>query len=409
MPGGDEPRSYYVGVDVGTGSVRAALVDQRGTLLAFADQPINQWEPQFNHHEQSSEDIWAACCVVSKKVVQGVNLHQIRGLGFDATCSLVVLDKQFHPLPVNHEGDSHRNIIMWLDHRAVSQVHRINETKHSVLQYVGGVMSVEMQAPKLLWLKENGDVNLMVPSRYGCMRKFRSFGNCKDFKTPRWSATLRWDLRIWISNKLPGGADAAACRFTKPLANPPANARDIRDTGLIPGSGRSPGGGNVHRVARCLLFIHSLICQSLLVVLPSTGSFSFFKLFICCSCHIARGILVLYRYQTQAPACPSLCSLQSIHRDPLSASVTPGLCHLKVLTRGWPTMAISPLPTIVMHRKMEVMSILFVALESPIFINMKHCRVTSDALIGSNVLFPVYVGSWEQPGNSLLLSHWGSP
>ncbi|KAJ8779704.1 hypothetical protein J1605_012588 [Eschrichtius robustus] len=155
MPGGDqELGSYYVGVDVGTGSVRAALVDQRGTLLAFADQPINQWEPQFNHHEQSSEDIWAACCIVTKKVVQGIDLNQIRGLGFDATCSLVVLDKQFHPLPVNHEGDSHRNIIMWLDHRAVTQVHRINETKHGVLQYVGGVMSVEMQAPKLLWLKE---------------------------------------------------------------------------------------------------------------------------------------------------------------------------------------------------------------------------------------------------------------
>lgn len=67
MPGGDqEPGSYYVGVDVGTGSVRAALVDQRGIILAFADQPINRWEPQFNHHEQSSEDIWAACCVVTK-------------------------------------------------------------------------------------------------------------------------------------------------------------------------------------------------------------------------------------------------------------------------------------------------------------------------------------------------------
>lgn len=67
MPGGDqEPGSYYVGVDVGTGSVRAALVDQRGILLAFADQPIKRWEPQFNHHEQSSEDIWAACCVVTK-------------------------------------------------------------------------------------------------------------------------------------------------------------------------------------------------------------------------------------------------------------------------------------------------------------------------------------------------------
>ena len=28
------------------------------------------------------------------------------------------------------------------------------------------------------------------------------------------------------------------------VKNPPANARDIRDTGSIPGSGRSPGGGH---------------------------------------------------------------------------------------------------------------------------------------------------------------------
>ncbi|PNJ54085.1 FGGY isoform 13 [Pongo abelii] len=103
MSGEQKPERYYVGVDVGTGSVRAALVDQSGVLLAFADQPIKKWEPQFNHHEQSSEDIWAACCVVTKKVVQGIDLNQIRGLGFDATCSLVVLDKQFHPLPVNQE------------------------------------------------------------------------------------------------------------------------------------------------------------------------------------------------------------------------------------------------------------------------------------------------------------------
>ncbi|XP_055978249.1 FGGY carbohydrate kinase domain-containing protein isoform X2 [Sorex fumeus] len=181
MPGsGDQKhRRYYVGVDVGTGSVRAALVDQNGILLAFADQPIQKWEPQFNHHEQSSEDIWAACCVVTKKVVQGIDLSQIRGLGFDATCSLVVLDKQFQPLSVNQEGDSRRNIIMWMDHRAVSQVNRINDTKHGVLQYVGGVMSVEMQAPKLLWLKEN--------LRESCWDKAGHFFDLPDFLT--WKAT----------------------------------------------------------------------------------------------------------------------------------------------------------------------------------------------------------------------------
>lgn len=43
---------------------------------------------------------------------------------------------------------------MWMDHRASDQVARINGTRHTVLSYVGGVMSVEMQPPKLLWLKE---------------------------------------------------------------------------------------------------------------------------------------------------------------------------------------------------------------------------------------------------------------
>ncbi|XP_073645257.1 FGGY carbohydrate kinase domain-containing protein isoform X1 [Tursiops truncatus] len=222
MPGRDqELGSYYVGVDVGTGSVRAALVDQRGILLAFADQPINQWEPQFNHHEQSSEDIWVACCIVTKKVVQGIDLNQIRGLGFDATCSLVVLDKQFHPLPVNHEGDSHRNIIMWLDHRAVNQVHRINETKHSVLQYVGGVMSVEMQAPKLLWLKEN--------LRETCWDKAGHFFDLPDFLSWKatgvtarslcslvckwtYSAEKGWDDSFW---KMVGLEDLVADNYSK--------------------------------------------------------------------------------------------------------------------------------------------------------------------------------------------------
>ena len=30
------------------------------------------------------------------------------------------------------------------------------------------------------------------------------------------------------------------------IENPPASAGDVKETGLIPGSGRSPGGGNVN-------------------------------------------------------------------------------------------------------------------------------------------------------------------
>lgn len=44
-----------------------------------------------------------------------------------------------------------------MDHRALEQAARITASGHSVLKSVGGVMSPEMQPPKLLWLKEVSD------------------------------------------------------------------------------------------------------------------------------------------------------------------------------------------------------------------------------------------------------------
>lgn len=51
-------------------------------------------------------------------------------------------------------GDRQSNVVMWMDHRAAEQATRITNTGHQVLSRVGGVMSPEMQPPKLLWLKE---------------------------------------------------------------------------------------------------------------------------------------------------------------------------------------------------------------------------------------------------------------
>lgn len=42
-----------------------------------------------------------------------------------------------------------------MDHRAQKQTDQINATKHDLLKYVGGKVSVEMQMPKIKWLKEN--------------------------------------------------------------------------------------------------------------------------------------------------------------------------------------------------------------------------------------------------------------
>lgn len=79
----------------------------------------------------------------------------IHGIGFDATCSLVILDKHGNPVSVTAEQTTNRNIILWLDHRAIQEAEIINNMRHEILKYVGGKISPEMQAPKIMWLKRN--------------------------------------------------------------------------------------------------------------------------------------------------------------------------------------------------------------------------------------------------------------
>lgn len=147
----------YIGVDVGTGSARAGVFDAGGKMLGMAVQPIQMWKYQAVFVEQSSADIWSACCKVVKQAISdsGINAGQIKGIGFDATCSLVVLDADDKPLSVSLGGNNDQNVIVWMDHRAIEPAKRINATKHKVLDYVGGKISPEMETPKLLWLKEN--------------------------------------------------------------------------------------------------------------------------------------------------------------------------------------------------------------------------------------------------------------
>lgn len=149
--------SYYIGVDVGTGSARAGIFDITGRMMGQASREIAMFRPQANFVEQSSDNIWQAVCQAVRDAINQTNINpvQIKGLGFDATCSLVVLDKEGQPLTVSPSGRSEQNIIVWMDHRAIVQAERINALKHPVLDYVGGVISPEMQTPKLLWLKQH--------------------------------------------------------------------------------------------------------------------------------------------------------------------------------------------------------------------------------------------------------------
>ncbi|WP_316202932.1 MULTISPECIES: FGGY-family carbohydrate kinase [unclassified Bradyrhizobium] len=150
-------RQAFIGVDVGTTSTRAGIFDGNGRLLAAARHPIQTWHEAGDVVEQSSDDIWRACCASVKAALAEAAIapELIKGIGFDATCSLVVLDRQGVPVTVSGSGDASRNVIVWMDHRALTEARDINATEDEVLRYVGGSISPEMEMPKLLWLKRH--------------------------------------------------------------------------------------------------------------------------------------------------------------------------------------------------------------------------------------------------------------
>ena len=148
---------YVIGIDVGTGSARAGVFDVHGKMLGQASRDIQMWRPKPDYVEQSSDDIWQAVCVSVQGAVKqaGIATGDVCGIGFDATCSLVALDADDAPVTVSPTGNDAQNVIVWMDHRAIDEAQRINAMGHDVLDYVGGVISPEMETPKLVWLKNN--------------------------------------------------------------------------------------------------------------------------------------------------------------------------------------------------------------------------------------------------------------
>jgi FGGY-family pentulose kinase len=174
---------HYLGIDVGTGSARAGLFDAAGTMLGAGAHPIALHRPAEDFVEQSSDDIWSACGAATRAALAeaGAGPESVAGVGFDATCSLVLLDAADRPVTVSPGsapsvgGDDRWNVIVWMDHRAVAQAERINAAGHEVLRYVGGVISPEMETPKLAWLAEHLPASFARAARFLDLADFLSY------------------------------------------------------------------------------------------------------------------------------------------------------------------------------------------------------------------------------------------
>jgi len=165
---------FFVGIDVGTGSARAALFDAEGSMLRLHVEAISTFASKEGDLEQSSEEIWQKICECVRIVTTGNIAEQVAGIGVCATCSLVALGAGGEPISVSRSGKREQNIILWMDHRAEVEAGVVNKTGNPLLKYVGGSVSLEMQMPKLLWLKNH------LPAAY---QNAKYFFDLPDFVT----------------------------------------------------------------------------------------------------------------------------------------------------------------------------------------------------------------------------------
>jgi FGGY-family pentulose kinase len=175
---------FIMAVDVGTGSARAALFDSAGAMLGRAEHPIRINRPEADCAEQDSEDIWRAVCSAVQGAVAtaGAAPARVRAISFDGTCSLVVRDRAGRPLSVSASGLSCWDTLSWLDHRAQGEAMECTATGHPLLGYFGGVMSPEMEIPKLMWLKRQ------LPERWAAVGYLFDLDDCLTWRA---SGSLR--------------------------------------------------------------------------------------------------------------------------------------------------------------------------------------------------------------------------
>ncbi|SMQ64669.1 D-ribulokinase [Devosia lucknowensis] len=243
---------HFLGIDVGTGSARAGIFNAAGEMLASAKRDIAIFHEPGEIVEQSSNDIWRAICASVREALRVAKMQagDIGGIGVDATCSLVVLGQGGAPLPVGPSEDPERNVIVWMDHRAIDQARRITSQGHDVLRYVGGTISPEMETPKLLWLKEHrpqvfdAAENFFDLADYLTWRMSGSLSRSSCTVTCKWTYIAherRWDPTYFHAIGLGDLAEEGFRRIGTDIVAPGTRIGGLtpeaaKDLGLIPGT-----------------------------------------------------------------------------------------------------------------------------------------------------------------------------
>lgn len=142
--------NIWLGLDVGTQSVRAIAVSSTGDILGANSQRLTS-QRNGSRHEQNPNDWWGAVAAACRLALADLPAEAIRGVAVDSTSGTILL--------VDHLGQPLTPGLMHDDNRAVKEAQHINEIGSEIWATLGYHMQPSWALPKLLWmLREYGDM-----------------------------------------------------------------------------------------------------------------------------------------------------------------------------------------------------------------------------------------------------------
>lgn len=156
----------YIGIDLGTSSVKLLLMDGEGNIKNIVSREYPLYFPQPGWSQQKPEDWYTETMAGLKELLRDADKSQVAGISFGGQMhGLVILDEQDAVI---------RPAILWNDGRTATECDYLNQVigKEKLSEYTANISFTGFTAPKILWVKNNEPENfkrirkIMLPKDY---------------------------------------------------------------------------------------------------------------------------------------------------------------------------------------------------------------------------------------------------
>ena len=169
----------YIGIDLGTSSIKIVLVDHYDNVIEFASRSITTERPSIGYSEQNPNDWFQALvdCFDELSVKAEKAMCRVEGIGLSGHMHSALL--------MNAADKPIGNALLHNDFRAVQEARELNEKFPNIAEKTGVIAMPGFTGPKLLWLSRN------EPEKF---KRAKYILFAKDFLRLKLSGTVATDV-----------------------------------------------------------------------------------------------------------------------------------------------------------------------------------------------------------------------